>query len=348
MTDTSDSPGSPEAASVPVGPSADGARCMTFGGMAPRPEQLPQVLPTERLGPTGVMVSTLRPEIRRVASVRNGFTVVAALAYPVLVLAGAAWIANPLGYLAALVLLGSAFARLAILTHEAAHRLLFRNRPINDFVGRWLLGNVAMIPFSVYRRSHFAHHREEFGPEEPDLGLYADYPISPQSFRRKVRRDLTGPSGWANLKPLLQAARKPVSARIAVPILLTQLVILGLFTAVGRPEFFLLWWGAWLTVWRLFNRLRAIAEHGGMRADKDRRATTHVVAQGWLASFWIAPYNTGYHLAHHVDMGVPWRNLPRYHAELVAAGYVTPTLEWPSYRQLWRALTHPAGASVAA
>ena len=27
----------------------------------------------------------------------------------------------------------------------------------------------------------------------------------------------------------------------------------------------------------------------------------------------MVPYNTGWHLAHHVDMGVPWRNLPELH-----------------------------------
>ena len=78
-----------------------------------------------------------------------------------------------------------------------------------------------------------------------------------------------------------------------------------------------------MTQWRVINRLRAIAEHGGLEASPDRRATTHNVRQGWLARFWFVPYNTGWHLAHHVDMGVPWRNLPRYHAELERAGYVT-------------------------
>lgn len=319
-----------------------GGRAMRFGAMAPAAELLPQVLPSERLGSTGVMVPELRPAIRQIANVPNVATVVGALAYPVLILAAAAWLGHPLAYVGATILLGSAFARLAILTHEAAHRLLFSVRPLNDFVGRWLLGNIAMIPFSIYRRAHFAHHREEFGPNEPDLGLYADYPVSPQSFRRKLRRDLTGPSGWANLKPLLLAMRRPASARIAAPILLTQAAIFGLCLAIGYPWLFIVWIGAWLTSWRFLNRLRAIAEHGGMRADKDRRATTHVVAQSRLASFWIAPYNTGYHLAHHVDMGVPWRNLPRYHGELVAAGYVPDALTWPSYRELWRALRTPA------
>ena len=318
-----------------------GGRTMRFGGMAPASELMPQVLPSGRLGPTGVMVPELRPAIRKINSLRNAWSVLGAWVYPLAILTATAYLAHPLAYLVAVALMGSAFARLAILTHEAAHRLLFSSRLANDFAGRWLLGNVAMIPFSIYRRAHFAHHREEFGPNEPDLGLYADYPISPQSLRRKLRRDLTGPSGWANLKPLFIALRRPATARIAAPILLTQGVILAMCVLAGHPWLFIVWWGAWLTSWRFLNRLRSIAEHGGMRADKDRRATTHVVRQSKLASFWIAPYNTGYHLAHHVDMGVPWRNLPRYHAELVEAGYVPGDLVWPSYRQLWRALRTP-------
>ena len=42
--------------------------------------------------------------------------------------------------------------------------------------------------------------------------------------------------------------------------------------------------------------------------------------------------------AHHVDSGVPMRNLPRYHRLLVASGYVQPGLEYPNYTALWRKL----------
>jgi fatty acid desaturase len=93
-----------------------------------------------------------------------------------------------------------------------------------------------------------------------------------------------------------------------------------------------------MTVWRVINRLRAIAEHGGMTRSDDRRLTTHHVHQSWLARFWMVPYNTGWHLAHHVDMGVPFRNLPALHDELVAAGWIAPGLEYPSYIALWRKL----------
>ena len=92
-----------------------------------------------------------------------------------------------------------------------------------------------------------------------------------------------------------------------------------------------------MKMWKVLNRLRAIAEHGGMARSTDRRLTTHVVRQTPLARFWMVPYNTGWHLAHHVDMGVPFRNLPRLHQELVDGGWITPDLEYRSYWAFWRA-----------
>ena len=67
--------------------------------------------------------------------------------------------------------------------------------------------------------------------------------------------------------------------------------------------------------------------------------TTHVIAQSRAARFWMVPFNTGWHLAHHVDMGVPFQRLPELHQELVRAGWVTEELTYPSYRALWSALS---------
>jgi fatty acid desaturase len=93
-----------------------------------------------------------------------------------------------------------------------------------------------------------------------------------------------------------------------------------------------------LTVWRVINRLRSIAEHGGMQRSKDRRLTTHTVRQLPVARFFLVPYHIGWHLAHHVDAGVPMANLPKLHAELARAGYVSDALEYRSYPALWRRL----------
>ena len=137
-------------------------------------------------------------------------------------------------------------------------------------------------------------------------------------------------------KALKSKATRPVAASI----LSVQAGLwVVMWVATGRWWIYpLLWWLPWMTQWRVINRLRAIAEHGGLEAGTDRRVTTHNVEQGWLARFWFVPYNTGWHLAHHVDMGVPFRNLPAFHVELERAGYVTDGITYPNYRSLWRAL----------
>ncbi len=101
---------------------------------------------------------------------------------------GAVWIGNPLAYLAAFILMGPMYARFAILMHEAAHKLLFTNKRVNDWVGTWLIAYPTWTPISIYRRGHFAHHKEEFGPREPDMAFYGGYRVRP------ARR---WPAGWS-------------------------------------------------------------------------------------------------------------------------------------------------------
>jgi fatty acid desaturase len=316
--------------------------------MVPSDDRLPDVLPTARLTASAMPVPEVRSGLRQIDDVRNVGSVALCWAQALAIIGGAVVIGHPVGYLAAIVLMGPTFARFAIAAHEAAHKLLFSNKRANDVVGRWLLAYPAFVPFDIYRRSHFAHHKDEFGPREPDMNLYVGYPVTRASFRRKLRRDAVGISGWKNLKPLLKAIFSSSARPIALRILVAQLGILALFTLAGRPELYpLLWLLPWMTSWRVINRLRSIAEHGGMERSADRRRTTHHVRQSRLAGFWLVPFNTGWHLAHHVDMGVPWRNLPRLHEELVAAGWVTPDLEYPSYRALWRALASRPAAPAA-
>ncbi|MGY6500956.1 MAG: fatty acid desaturase family protein [Acidimicrobiales bacterium] len=315
--------------------------------MVPADDRLPDVLPTERLTASGMPVPQLRAELRRIDDVRNVGAVLVPWVQTAVIVAVAVWLAHPVAYVVAAVLMGTTFARLAILAHEAAHKLLFTDKRVNDWVGRWLLAYPAFVALEPYRRSHFAHHKDEFGPNEPDLGLYAGYPISRSSLRRKLVRDAVGISGWKNLRPLFGALRSATARPVAARILGTQVVLLGLATLAGRPELYVvLWLVPWMTSWRVINRLRAIAEHGGMERSDDRRRTTHHVRQSLVARATIVPYNTGWHLAHHVDMGVPWRNLPRLHGELVASGWVGPDLEYPSYRALWRALSSRPEAGV--
>ena len=66
-----------------------------------------------------------------------------------------------------------------------------------------------------------------------------------------------------------------------------QLVIFSLFAIAGWPQLYLLlWFAPWMTEWRVINRLRSIAEHGGMERSSDRRRTTHSSRSSPATSEW--------------------------------------------------------------
>ena len=307
----------------------------------PEPSLLVDPDPSGRIGPTGKPKPELRDELRTIPSIRNAINVIVLYGVTVGIFVTVAWADNIFVWITAFLVMGPIHARFAILMHEAAHRLLFANRTANDLLGKWFIAFPAFVPIDLYRRGHMAHHREEFGPNEPDVPLYRGYPIPRDSMLRKLRRDALGITGWKLTRGLFRGvvATDEKVRNQARGIVAVQLAMIGIFTAAGHPwMYFILWFVPHLTVWRVINRLRGIAEHGGMKRSPDRRETTHSVRQHWPARLTIVPYFTGWHLAHHVDSGIPMRNLPRLHAELVRAGYVQPGLEYPNYLALWRAL----------
>lgn len=304
------------------------------------PRQLPVCRETERIRADGRPTPAFRERLRRIPSWRNLGSVVLLYAQTGLVLwATVAW--GPWSWPATFVLMGRAFAQFASLMHEAAHRLLFSSKRANDLVGRWLLGYPSFTSTDAYRRVHMAHHRDEFGPDEPDIPLYIGYPIGAASFRRKLVRDATGRTGIKLMRGLLRNARSTDTRvrRTFWKIMGVQAVLLAAAIAAGHWWLYPLFWLApYLTVWRVINRLRSVAEHGGMHRSPDRRESTHSVRQHPVARFLLAPYRIGLHLAHHVDAGVPFRNLPMLHDALREAGYVDDSIEYASYPEIWRAL----------
>ena len=311
-----------------------------LGGMAPTIDSLPRVIDNPSIGTDGRPVPELRAELRRIPSLLNAWSVLWCYGQNILILAAAVDINHIATWLIAFLLMGRMHAQFASLMHEAAHRLLFKHRGANDWVGNWLLGFPVITSTPAYRRVHMAHHREEFGPDEPDIPLYANYPITAESFRRKLVRDATGQTGIKLFRNQLRGFRSPDVRvrRTLLKMTLVQVIVIAAFFAVGHPWLYLTMFVLpYFTLWRVINRLRSIAEHGGLRADDDRRIATHSVVQHPIARFYLVPYNIGFHLAHHVDAGVPFRHLPKYHALLRDTRYVDDSYEYPSYGALWKA-----------
>ena len=312
-----------------------------FMNMVPDASVFTQIDGNDKILTNGHPTSQWRTELRHIPNFRNAISVTSIYVQTFFIIWVALELHNPITYVIAFLLMGRAHAQLLALMHESVHRLLFRNRKLNDFAGRWLLGYMSFVNTDGYRYVHMAHHREEFGPNEPDIPLYANYPITRASFWRKMRRDGLGSTGFRMLRGQFMSIFKtdPQQLNTQRKIFSLHAVLLILSVIFVNPwVYVMLWLVPYITVWRVMNRLRSIAEHGGLRADDDRRVTTHSVKQHLFSSFYFVPFNLGWHIAHHTDSGIPFRSLPKYHRQLQASGFVTDAYQYSSYLAIWRAL----------
>lgn len=71
--------------------------------------------------------------------------------------------------LVAIACVGAGQHRLATLTHEAAHYMLFKNRRLNEFVSEWFCMYPILAMTHSYRVQHHGHHQHSNDPErDPD------------------------------------------------------------------------------------------------------------------------------------------------------------------------------------
>jgi len=239
---------------------------------------------------------------------------------------------NPLTLLLGVIVVGNRQLGLAILMHDAAHRLLFAHPGINDRVGHWLCGAPVGASLAAYRPYHLSHHRHTQQPEDPDLGLSAPFPISRQSFRRKTVRDLLGVTGYqrrvAQFKAAAEGASGPMDGLARIlrhegTFLLSNLVLLGLLTLAGHAWLYLVLWLLPLLTWyQWISRVRNIAEHALVGSADDPLRNTRTTRAGPLMRLLVAPYWVNYHLEHHLYVFTPCWKLPRAHQLLLARGLV--------------------------
>ena len=262
-----------------------------------------------------------------------------------------AYVPHVLTILLALFLIGARQLGLAVMMHETSHRSLLRSRALNDRVGSWLCAYPIWSDPEPYRGYHLQHHARTGSDEDPDLGLTLPFPITRSSFARKVWRDLSGQTGvkfarGAWRRTFGRFLEDPSARRPAIGVLVTNLVLLAILAAFGRPELYLLWIGAWLTTNTLVTRLRSIAEHAMTRDRHDPLLNTRTTrARGWERLF-LAPNRVNYHLEHHLLMTVPHYNLPRMHGLLRERGVLDDACVADGYWLTIRsAISRPEGST---
>ena len=251
---------------------------------------------------------------------------------------------NPLTILIALPLLGGRQLGLAVLMHECGHRSLFKTAKLNDVLGQWLCALPIMNDLPGYARGHLKHHQNAGTIEDPDLSNYQAYPVSPESFKRKIFRDLSGQTGVKLLAFLMKGSATSMSNETRqgmTPLfqqLLVQISMLLVLAYFGVAWLYLLWAGAYLTTFMLFIRLRQVAEHAAVPDlfDLDPRLNTRTVIPRWWERALLAPNMVNFHMEHHFMASVPCYRLKELHTHLQEKGALNKMPEFIGYPSVFR------------
>lgn len=251
---------------------------------------------------------------------------------------------NPLFILAAIVLLGGRQLALSVLMHECGHRTLFKNPQLNDLLGQWACALPVMNDLKSYAKGHLKHHQFSGTEQDPDLPNYRDYPVSRNSFKRKVIRDLSGQTGFKLLMFIFRGAgdlvsrEKRANAKPLYQGLLVQLVLWFLLFLSGHGWLYWLWVAAFLTSYMLFVRLRQVAEHAAVPNlfDLDPRLNTRTTLAHWWERWLLAPNYVNFHMEHHFMASVPCYRLPELHALLQQKGFLDGVPEYHGYGEVIR------------
>lgn len=285
-----------------------------------------------------------RSDLRGVLLVAHAWGTIAAAAAVCVV-----W-PNPATWLLAVMVIGSRQLGLLILMHDAAHNALARTPWLNRVLAQALCAWPTLADTHVYRAYHLQHHARTLRPDDPDIVLTGHYPITRASLRRKLLRDLTGRTGYAQRKAQLKAAlgepgwplRRQAAHywRTLGPQTLANATLLGVAAASGHTwVYFALWLVPLLTWQQLVLRVRNIAEHACVRAADDPFGNARTTLANPLERLLVAPYYVNYHLEHHLVMWVPCYRLPLLRQFLVENGHGDAIETEPGYLAVLRKVT---------
>ncbi|MBW2274387.1 MAG: fatty acid desaturase family protein [Deltaproteobacteria bacterium] len=247
----------------------------------------------------------------------------------------------------ALCVIGAQQLGLAVVMHDAAHRSMFSERSVNDWVGSWLAAYPTWQDVERYRPYHLRHHAKNWTDEDPDVDLARPFPITRVSMWRKVGRDLSGRTGlkfarfsWRRDSggegPWQEQVRKALATPRFRGMLISNAVLLGVLSLAGHPALYLLWVAAWFTTNTLVTRIRAIAEHSMVPDPANPLLNTRTTRVSWWERIFLAPNYVNFHLEHHLLMTVPPYNLPRMHALLRERGVLDHALLAGGYLEVLR------------
>jgi fatty acid desaturase len=224
--------------------------------------------------------------------------------------------------------------------HEFNHYTVFATRWINDVFNR-ITGFLVLYPRSQERWYHYIHHRHtqnwQRDPEllsrgEPyTLATYVPYLLGVTYWWGRVRRMCNDACGRVAGDYYTDAQRRHIVLEARAH--LAGYALIGVASVYFASDAAWFYWLAPLLATKILHQLQNIAEHTGLVHVPDTVINTRTIKTSALMR-WMA-WNMQFHAAHHTYPAVPFWQLPKLHAEMVARlGFEPPTTGYLQFQ--WR------------
>lgn len=230
---------------------------------------------------------------------------------------------NPVVYVLAVIMIGSRQRALMNLLHEASHKKLFRNRIMNDWIGRFFTSYPMGASFTAYQSTHFIHH-----------GFLWDMERDPKTQRYAMLGLVSPPSGaftfflhhilWpVLLGPVFYNVKSALSLKderkdeSPVRYAFIALLIIGVIVTHQFMGFFLFWLIPFCTTFQIIRYWNEMAQHAGLQEYNAWMATRNWHSFPFFE--WLVGSHSDdlYHLTHHLFPLIPHYRLAKAHRLLM-------------------------------
>ncbi len=220
---------------------------------------------------------------------------------------------NPFGYIIAILVVGNRQHALACLGHDGTHFLISDNRKVNEFLSGFLAWYPLGITNSGYRSLHNRHHKHLNTHDDPEIhhkrsrAPQWDIPMTPRRLFKYALLDLVGYSipDYYIIVTFSKATNKS-------EYLVMGAYHLGVTIALITAGFWwapLIWYGALITSFMMFFRLRLWLEHQGTDL-------VHRLELNWWQSSLFYPHLAWHHWEHHQWPSIPYHHLPEFRKKI--------------------------------
>lgn len=230
---------------------------------------------------------------------------------------------NPIVYILAVLMIGSRQRALMNLLHEASHNKLFKNRILNDWIGRFFTSYPMGASFTAYQTNHYIHHgylwdlsRDPKTQRYTTLGL-----VTPSSngflfFRHHILWPLLLGHVFHNIKSALSLKDE---RRDESPVRygFLALLIIGVLMTHMFMGFLLFWLVPFCTSFQIVRYWNEMAEHAGLPDYNPWMGTRNWNSSPFMEWFLGSHSDDLYHLTHHLFPLIPHFRLKKAHQLLM-------------------------------